>query len=29
LEQVVDALSAGWGWFPAQSGKCVWSEFRL
>jgi anti-sigma regulatory factor (Ser/Thr protein kinase) len=29
LDQVVDALSAQWGWFPAQSGKCVWSEFHL
>jgi anti-sigma regulatory factor (Ser/Thr protein kinase) len=29
LDQVVDSLSAGWGWFPAQSGKCTWAEFRL
>jgi anti-sigma regulatory factor (Ser/Thr protein kinase) len=27
--ELVDALSAGWGWFPAQSGKCSWAEFRL
>jgi hypothetical protein len=26
--ELVDALSAGWGWFPAQSGKCTWAEFR-
>ena len=25
---LVDALSASWGWFPAQSGKCAWAEFR-
>jgi anti-sigma regulatory factor (Ser/Thr protein kinase) len=29
LDLVVSTLSAGWGWFPAQSGKCVWAEFRL
>jgi anti-sigma regulatory factor (Ser/Thr protein kinase) len=28
LDLVVNALSARWGWFPAQSGKCVWAEFR-
>ena len=28
LEQVVDALATDWGWFPAQSGKCTWVEFR-
>jgi anti-sigma regulatory factor (Ser/Thr protein kinase) len=28
LDLVVSALSADWGWFPAQSGKCVWAEFR-
>lgn len=28
LDMVVDALSADWGWFPAQSGKCTWAEFR-
>ena len=28
LDQVVAGLSAKWGWFPAQSGKCVWAEFR-
>jgi anti-sigma regulatory factor (Ser/Thr protein kinase) len=28
LDLVVDALSCDWGWFPVQSGKCVWSEFR-
>lgn len=26
--ELVEALSAGWGWFPAQSGKCTWAEFR-
>jgi len=26
--ELVDALSAVWGWFPAQSGKCTWAEFR-
>jgi anti-sigma regulatory factor (Ser/Thr protein kinase) len=25
---LVDGLSAGWGWFPVQSGKCAWAEFR-
>lgn len=29
LDLVVGALSADWGWFPAQSGKCAWAEFRL
>jgi anti-sigma regulatory factor (Ser/Thr protein kinase) len=29
LDLVVDALSADWGWFPAQSGKCAWAEFHL
>jgi anti-sigma regulatory factor (Ser/Thr protein kinase) len=29
LDLVVDALSAGWGWFPVRSGKCAWAEFRL
>lgn len=29
LDLVVDALSASWGWFPAQSGKCTWAEFRV
>ena len=24
---LVDALSARWGWFPARSGKCAWAEF--
>jgi hypothetical protein len=28
LDLVVDALSADWGWFPAQHGKCTWAEFR-
>jgi anti-sigma regulatory factor (Ser/Thr protein kinase) len=26
--ELVEARSAGWGWFPAQSGKCTWAEFR-
>lgn len=26
--ELVEALSAGWGWFPVQSGKCTWAEFR-
>jgi anti-sigma regulatory factor (Ser/Thr protein kinase) len=26
---LVDALSACRGWFPAQSGKCSWAEFRM
>jgi anti-sigma regulatory factor (Ser/Thr protein kinase) len=25
---LVDALTAEWGWFPARSGKCVWAVFR-
>jgi anti-sigma regulatory factor (Ser/Thr protein kinase) len=29
LDLVVDALATDWGWFPAQSGKCVWAEFTL
>jgi anti-sigma regulatory factor (Ser/Thr protein kinase) len=29
LDLVVDSLSANWGWFPAQLGKCTWAEFRL
>jgi anti-sigma regulatory factor (Ser/Thr protein kinase) len=26
---MVDALSAGWGWYPGPAGKCVWAEMLI